>query len=222
MSVISFILVAIALAVAAYIFFVSRTNVPAVPVYPNPSVFALSWDFEYSPGMPTKPLAEGAGWDFVFPQAPGSVHCVTTPPASQRLSRAISANVRVETSGEVTFEALNAGEFEPTPAKVRLYFQRRGDTLSGLGEYEFYRWWSVPFDIVPGPIGAIRPLDPSQWISVMGKTGDSSPQAMAGFEAAIGDVGKVGMTFGGMFAGHGVRVSGSGMATFHMDSFEAI
>jgi len=42
-----------------------------------------------------------------------------------------------------------------------------------------------------------------------GKSGDDDATALAGFQDALGNLGRVGMTFGGgCFFGHGVNVSG--------------
>jgi len=60
----------------------------------------------------------------------------------------------------------------------------------------------------------VAPLNAAQWSSVLGKKGTDSAVATQGFEAALADLGNVGMTFGGgCFFGHGVFVTG-GTARF--------
>ena len=103
----------------------------------------------------------------------------------------------------------------------RLYFQRKGDDLSGQGEYEYYRWWSKTAAYVLAPGNAVLTGDltqPSQWISVYGKPGDGNVLA---FREALTNIGTVGMTFGGgCFFGHGVFVDpGSGSAVFKAMSY---
>jgi hypothetical protein len=54
---------------------------------------------------------------------------------------------------------------------------------------------------------------------VYGKSGDDDATALAGFQDALGNLGRVGMTFGGgCFFGHGVNVSG-GTARFALISY---
>ena len=103
--------------------------------------------------------------------------------------------------------------------------QRRGDDWSGAGQYEFYRWWTiVAFELGDGSAllsGAVA--NPSDWHSVMGQAGDASPEAQAGFAAAVTDMDRVGLTFGGRFYAHGVALAPgcTGTATFFVDEFNA-
>jgi hypothetical protein len=86
-----------------------------------------------------------------------------------------------------------------------LFLQRRNDDLS----QEFYRWWSNPtvYDLQPTPGNTTLtvPLTPDQWSSVFGRFGNQNATTLKGFQDALGDLGHVGMTFGGgCFVGHGV------------------
>lgn len=102
-------------------------------------------------------------------------------------------------------------------ARVRLFFQRQGDDWTGRGRFEHYRWWSVAFgELVEAERVVIQAeLHHSLWTSVYGQTDRSS------FEDAMRECRAVGMTFGGTYAGHGVRVR-DGNATFVLRSFETV
>jgi hypothetical protein len=188
----------------------------AAPIVANFSMDASDWTFESSPNMPRHPRAIGSGWQFDFPERQG-VGYLTTRQKPASASQAIRASIAVETVGNPFFE-YRTESFNtcPAPATVRLYFQRRGDNMSGTGEYEFYRWWSNPvaYQLGSGSIELVGNLaDPSVWSSVLGKNGEGNEPA---FRAALADMGAAGFTFGGgCFFGHGVYVTpGTGQAVF--------
>jgi hypothetical protein len=112
------------------------------PSLPPPSGVTLTtnpnnWVFQYSPSMPAHPSAHPEGWQFSFPTQDG-VHYLVRPYSGQ--FNGVAATFRIEQNGAFV-------EVEPcvgSKPAARLYFQRRGDNLGGQGEYEFYRWWSVP------------------------------------------------------------------------------
>ncbi len=162
------------------------------------------WGIQYSPGMPPTMAIDGDNYSFSFPQLPGSVHYVTrNVPNSNR--RAVHMRFRVE-----------GGDLFPTegspPARMRLFLQRRGDNLSGAGEYEHYRFWSGPVTLVSGELTVEFDLDPELWTSVYGQNN------VDGFKACLENLESVGFTFGGNFAGHGVYTTSS--AKFVLLSFE--
>lgn len=177
---------------------------------------ASQWVLAYSPGMPKHPLAADTGWEFQFPEQDG-VHYLTTSQRPTSMAQSITATISVSTTGGPTFEyRTEAANVCDSPAKVRLFFQRAGDDLSGQGQYEFYRWWNInaAYTLAPGTITLVGDLtDLSQWSSVLGKTGDANAQM---FRGAMANVGAVGFTFGGgCFYGHGVYVQpNSGQAVF--------
>ena len=106
---------------------------------------------------------------------------------------------------------------EPPP-KVRLYFQRKGDNMSGEGSMQFYRWWSNPIsaDLVIGRQGITVPLRPLYWSSVYGKLGIVNKQA---FNDAVKNACRVGITFGSASQfGHGAWLK-SGTAKFKLLQF---
>jgi hypothetical protein len=171
--------------------------------------------------MPAHPRAAGGGWQFDFPITNG-IKYLTTSQRPTSASQSIAASIAVDTVGNPFFEYRT----EPSntceaPATVRLFFQRRGDTMTGSGDYEFYRWWSNPvaYRLGSGSVTLVGDLtDPSQWTSVFGKSGAANEGA---FRAALADLDALGFTFGGgCFFGHGVYVApGSGQAVFTATEF---
>ena len=160
-----------------------------------------AWNFLYSPNMPAHPTARDAtSWEFNFPPRNG-VHYLVHPVIG-RLGSQISATFVVERDGRL----VESDPCEGSQAAVRLFFQRRGDDLSAAKE--FHRWWSIETFLLntDTKAGLTVALDPSLWLSVFGKVGNSSEEVTAAFQAAAADVQNVGVTFGGCYAGHGVYV----------------
>ncbi len=122
---------------------------PAPPSAPA-LLSAQAWNIQYSPGMPAHPIAVDGGWyfDFPAPRCGGpdvcSVHYVTTPvKMSVTTSGHVEAMFRITTSDAPVFNyQLNPDNTCDYPAHARFYLQRKGDDLTGQGEYEFYRWFS--------------------------------------------------------------------------------
>lgn len=178
-----------------------KARSPAYTTGDNP------WAFEFAVGMPPQPTALGGGaFVFNFPRYDGvpehsapAVHYVTKPTGP--LTGKSSLLIR----GEVILG--DGATLRPTegdgPARLRLYFQHSGDNLSGQGVYRDYRFWSAPIDLVPGPFSFEAPLVSQCWSSVYPHDDDA-----AGFADCLANACKVGFTFGGEFAGHGVLVAG--------------
>ena len=122
----------------------------------------------------------------------------------------------VETAGDPVFQyKLNTDNICDTPANVSMYLQRRGDQMTA--SYEHYRWWSAGTALATRQISVTIPLTPDAWSQVFGKNGAQVP---AEFNAALGDLEAIGVTFGGgCFKGHGVNIS-QGTAKFTMTRFE--
>jgi hypothetical protein len=193
------------------------------PVSPNGTAVpgslnmnASDWTFEYSPNMPRHPHRAAGGWQFDFPTREG-VGYLTTSQRPASVSDSISAKISIDTVGDPFFEfRTEASNTCPGHATVRLYFQRRGDDMTGAGGFEFYRWWSNPvaYELGSGSVDLVGDLgDPSRWTSVFGRSGAGHESS---FHAALADLGAVGFTFGGgCFFGHGVYVTpGTGQAVF--------
>lgn len=104
---------------------------------------------------------------------------------------------------------------EPNIPHALLIIRRAGDNGSGIGAFEFYRWFDMT-DEQPLALGdhvMTAPLDPARWVSVFGKMG-SDPSTAAGWAGALANVSNIGVGFGGgCFAAHGVAVT-SGAARF--------
>lgn len=202
----------------------------------NVSLQPSDWAIQYSPGMPSHPAATtGAAWTFNFPTDQNydacvddasvpckSVHYVTTQYSLGATHSAMTAKIRLTFDPGTSFNyKMQPDNTCTTPANVRLFFQRKNDDMQG----EFYRWWSNPVSYELGSsetgtgITMTVPLTPDQWSSVNGKFGNQDAEASAGFQDALLNVGRVGMTFGGgCFFGHGVNVTG-GAANLSMIDF---
>ena len=184
------------------------------------------WRIQYSPSMPADPTAGGPGvWYLDFPTDPNYPGCIlnsncdslnyVTTSYSGPAPNSVSMTFQILTTGAPTFNyAMDSDNTCTTPATVRLFLERRNDNFSA----EFYRWWANPtaYDLQPtsGNMTLTVPLAPDQWSSVYGKAGNYDATARAGFQDAVTDLERVGMTFGGgCFFGHGVNVSG-GTARF--------
>jgi hypothetical protein len=81
----------------------------------------------------------------------------------------------------------------------------------------FKRWWSVTHVDVTDKreFRLTVQLVPSKWSNVFGKNGAAAPNE---FERCLEDLGKIGFTFGGIFAGHGVYAI-DGAARFILRSY---
>lgn len=173
----------------------------------------------YSVGMPLTPTPSGRGWffDFPYPDAgAGHVHYVTIDRGSFARASGITMRYRIEAAPRVRFVAQ---ENRSAPATVSLFFQRRGDSWSGRGRYEFYRWYapgSTVREIAPGDHVMTVRFDDPNWVSVNGRPPGVAPEA---FRDALADSGGVGIVFGSAGArGHGVFATGT--ARFRLLSFE--
>jgi hypothetical protein len=128
-------------------------------------------------------------------------------PSSQSNVALIVQSARA-TAITATFTISGAGKFTAagggTP-KVVLYFQSCSD-MSGIGDSKYCRWWSNQNVVLKnGTVTLAVPLLPKNWHSVYGETGDKVPTKFNGAWAARS---KAGMTFGGLYDGHGVWGSG--------------
>ena len=121
-----------------------------------------------------------AAGNFDFPSAPGSVHYVTAA-GNMAAAKSVSASFEVTTTGTPTFEyALDANNTRINPAHVRFLLQERGDDLSGAGDKQYYRWWSIDaaYELAPGSATLTAQIsDLSQWLSVFGERAEASAAA---------------------------------------------
>src|SRR5262249_14199142 len=129
---------------------------------------------------------------FNFPP-PGSENFLAHPVVGRHVSQ-ISATFVVERDGRL----VESDPCEGSQAAVRLFFQHRGDDLTAAKE--FHRWWSMEMFLLntDTKAGLTVALDPSLWLSVLGKVGNSSAEVTAAFQAAAGDGENVGGAFWGL------------------------
>lgn len=160
----------------------------------------------YSVGMPLHPAPSAQGeWQIDLPRAPGSVHYVTYRHGSLAGKRNIVLRYRIEAAPGVRIVPTTNPDL---PSIITLYFQRRGDTWTGRGQYETYRWYATfasQMPITPGDHVLVAPLD-GAWTAVGTSTARTAPAA---FRAAIADADQVGFVLGGGDGyGHGVHATG--------------
>lgn len=167
----------------------------------------------HSVGMPLSPRPGRGGWFFDFPYPSvraGHVHYVTFNHGSLAGKRRIVMRYRIDAAPGVRFVPR---EKPSLPATVSLFFQRRGDTWSGRGPYETYRWWSpnnMVLDLRPGVHELSVGLS-QEWISVNGRPASALP---AEYQEAIRNAGRVGFVLGTREArGHGVFSTGPARLT---------
>lgn len=165
----------------------------------------------YSQGVPLRPspAAKGA-WSIELPRAPGSVHYVTFPHGSLAGKKRIVMRYRIDLARGAEIRPITGPAL---PSILTLYFQRGGDSWSGRGAFETYRWYATfasHSPIVAGEHTLVAPLD-ANWTAV----GSSSARSNArGFNAAIAGADRVGFVLGGCDGyGHGVFATGAARLT---------
>jgi hypothetical protein len=160
-----------------------------------PTLAGPSWTIAYSRSMPPTLSGEFGGYFFDFPTSKDGVHYVIerAPPVEpgQTITMAFSL------AGDGKLSA-NEGR---SAAKVRLFIQRQGDTLTAKEPYK--RWWSFAHVelVSPNTFTLSATINPSEWFSVFGAVGSVVPNE---FSDCIANLAHLGFTFGGDFAGHGV------------------
>lgn len=205
------------LGVAAIVYFVyiKKQNAHPVITYPAaPPGSTTGWTIAWSANMPAQMTNNGDGtYSFAFPSTDG-VHYVYKAGSPMSVGQKITMQFSLSGSGKIVPTASSGSG----SAAVRLFIQQTGDNMSGLGPYEFYRWWSNPANVALTANGDFTLevlLNPDQWSSVMGKNGSQAPGP---FSLALANCGNIGFTFGAEFFGHGVYATG-GPATFTLKSY---
>ena len=99
-----------------------------------PAASSSGWTMAYSPGMPSQMSENDGNYYFDFPEVDG-VHYVCTKAPSVSIGQTVTMVFTIEGSGN----------FVPTDgtasARVRLFLQEQGDTLTAAEQYK--RWWSA-------------------------------------------------------------------------------
>lgn len=101
-----------------------------------------------------------------------------------------------------------------TNTYATVMLQRRGDDLSGQGEYAHYRQWAFRhrIQLVDGTFTVTIPMDRTIWTGVWGK---NAPDAA--WKDLLANLDRIGVTLGGKSdAGHGVK----GVADVYMLEFK--
>lgn len=160
----------------------------------------------YSQGMPLHPTPRRDGsFHIDLPRPPGSVHYVTFPHGSLARKSRIVMRYRIEADPGVRIAPPSAPR---GPGMITLYFQRRGDTWSGRGRFETYRWYATfatQMPLRPGEHQMVAPLS-GNWTAVERSSSRTEPAA---FRDAVADADQVGFVLGGGDGyGHGVFATG--------------
>lgn len=183
----------------------------ALPAGARPPV-AAAWEIgpvidgrNYSVNVPPRPAPHRLGIAIDLPLH-GNVNYVTFRHGSLTGKRRIVMRYRLEAAPGVRIIPRKGGP--QYPSILSLYFQRRGDTWSGRGPYEAYRWFSTfrtHMPVVPGEHELVARLD-ENWTAVRRSTARTNPQA---YHAAIAEADRVGFVLGGGDGyGHGVYATG--------------
>lgn len=160
----------------------------------------------YSQGMPPHPAPQRKGWYFDFPvgtsSAAGHVHYLTFRPESLRGKSRIVIRYRIDAAPGTRFVPQ---QFPDRTAAMTAYLQRRGDSWTAKGRYQFYRWYApvaTMRDIAPGTQEIVVRLDDPHWGSVMSQTAGANPRE---WQDALDDIDRIGLVFGSKGGrGHGV------------------
>lgn len=194
--------------------------IAAAPGGPDWEIGPVIRGKNYSVGMPARPQPTRTGWTFDFPTpdaAAGHVHYVTFRPGSLAGKSRITVRYRIDARPGTRFVPQESPDL---PAALSLYLQRRGDTWSAKGRYEHYRWFSPAATVralAPGEYEMRVRLDDPDWISVMGRTSGSNPDAM---RAALADADRLGLTFGALGGPRGHGVFATAPARFTLLAFD--
>jgi hypothetical protein len=116
-----------------------------------------------------------------------------------------------------------ADKNDTLPASLTLFFWQKGDNLSGMDQYAYYRWWcGTRGSLDNGNHVLSCPID-ANWTSVNGTPGTLGigmppPTPASGFEQALNNLFAIGFTCGGAyFYGHGCWSAGG--VTMKINSF---
>jgi hypothetical protein len=172
---------------------------------------------------------------FNFPQTGNNVAYpafLTTTTDSSVLGdltgQTITASIDLGVTGNPQFRYGGQGSWNlgGTPANTRLFISTSSAPYSNAGytACPSCYWWSaaawVQISATTGAATLQDTFDPSHWSNAQGQLGSSLP---AEFATAISNVRQIGLSYGGgSFYDVGIAVTnGTGMATFHLISYDA-
>ena len=145
------------------------------------------------------------------------MHYLFTASPLAEIRGTVAVTLRVATTGPVVFNSLDPVSVSCSiPPSVRPFFWAN---QNGNGQYD--RWWSNPraFPLASGTTTIAVPLTPESWSSVNGRFGNADSEARFGFDKALLNVTRLGLTFGGGCSfGHGINVRG-GRADFFLTEY---
>jgi hypothetical protein len=190
------------------------------PTEPSPTPLTVSlassaWETISDP-QPFALANQGSALTFDFP-ATGSINYMFTPSTLAAIHGTLAISITVTTSGPVIFNSLDpqtASCSIPSSVRPFLWANQNGD-----GAYD--RWWSNPRAIaLAAGTNTLRvPLRAENWSSVEGKFGSADAGTRFGFDKALLNVTRLGLTFGGGCSfGHGINIRG-GTASFALTQF---
>jgi hypothetical protein len=157
---------------------------------------------------------EGNALVFDFPSS-GSMHYLFTPSPIAAIRGTIVVSLQIIVEGAAVFEPLDTSVCN-LPPSVRPFLWANNN-----GSGNFDRWWSNPmaYPLAAGTATLSVPLQAEHWSSVNGRLGNENEETRFGFERALLNVTRLGLTFGGGCSfGHGIRVTG-GTAKFTLSEY---
>jgi hypothetical protein len=178
---------------------------------------ANEWQIRFSRGMPSNPAQEQDGsWSFRFPaKSHGELDYVTRSYTKAiEKGRIVTMTFEIVASADAVWNHKTEGgnTCSSPKAAVRFILQKRRDDLASANG----RFWSNPGSVVlnKGRYTLSVPLIANHWTNVEGRRSEK------GFSSILGNIGNLGITFGGgCFFGHGVNLE-RGTAKFRMRIFE--
>ena len=128
-----------------------------------PAATLSYWKIAYSPNMPAQMFGTEGNWYFDFPNQNG-VHYVYKAAPTVRVGQTITMHLAIT----------GKGNFVPTEgtaaARVRLFLQQRGDTLTAQEPYK--RWWSVTYvELHEGEFTLTASLSPASGLQCSASAG---------------------------------------------------
>lgn len=173
---------------------------------PTPTV----WSILYSPSTARGTTDASGVFSFNFTKKSDGTDYVVKSAPRVLVGQTIKLVFEISGSGK-----LLATEGTATP-RIKLFMQQAGDSMTAVEQNK--RWWSAASIelLTPGVYELTAKVVPEQWTQVFGKNGSTVPIP---FARCVANLARVGFTFGGMFAGHGVYSVG-GDVRFTVKSFE--